>query len=85
MIRGRARVSTGGALAVMDRLAEFYLGPGERYPWRDAPAGLVIRVVVDRVYGTGSWRTSGEADPAEGDPAEGDPADPAEADPAEGD
>ncbi len=67
VIRGRASVSTGGALAVMDRLAECYLGPGEAYPWRDAPAGLVIRVDVDRVYGTGSWRTKGEADSAAGD------------------
>ncbi len=67
VIRGRARVSTGGALAVMDKLAEFYLGPGEEYPWRDAPAGLVIRVDVDRVYGTGSWRTKGGVDPSASD------------------
>ena len=66
VIRGRARVTEGGALDVMDRLAEYYIGPGERFPWRDAPAGYTIHVDVDRVYGTGSWRGEG-ADAGEDD------------------
>jgi PPOX class probable F420-dependent enzyme len=49
------RIIEGGALDVMDRLAEFYIGPGERYPMRDVPEGLVIRVAVDRIYGQGPW------------------------------
>jgi PPOX class probable F420-dependent enzyme len=56
VFQGRARISEGGALATMDYLARFYLGPGEHYPLRDAPDGVVVRVTVDRVYGQGSWR-----------------------------
>jgi PPOX class probable F420-dependent enzyme len=56
VIQGRVdEVTEGGALAVMDRLAEFYIGPGQRYPMRDAPEGLVIHVTVERVYGQGPW------------------------------
>ncbi len=56
VIQGRARIAEGGALAVMDRLAESYLGPGQRYPMRDVPQGVVIHVTVERIYGQGSWR-----------------------------
>jgi PPOX class probable F420-dependent enzyme len=55
VIQGRARITEGGALEVMDRLAEAYIGPGARYPLRDAPPGVVIHVTVDRVYGQGPW------------------------------
>ena len=56
VIQGRVdRITEGGALAVMDRLAEFYIGPGQQYPMRDAPEGLVLHVAVDRVYGQGPW------------------------------
>jgi len=54
VIQGRAdRISDGGALDLMDRLAEFYIGPGQRYPMRDAPEGVVIHVTVERIYGQG--------------------------------
>jgi PPOX class probable F420-dependent enzyme len=54
VIQGRVdRITEGGALEVMDRLAEFYLGPGQRYPLRDAPAGVVVHVRVERIYGQG--------------------------------
>jgi PPOX class probable F420-dependent enzyme len=56
VIQGRARIAEGGALEVMDHLAEAYLGPGQKYPMRDVPAGLVIHVAVDRIYGHGPWR-----------------------------
>jgi PPOX class probable F420-dependent enzyme len=56
VIQGRARVTQGGALEVMDNLAEFYLGPGQRYPLRDVPEGVVVRVAVERIYGQGPWR-----------------------------
>lgn len=64
VIRGRARVSPGGALAVMDHLAATYLGPGQPFPLRQMPPGFTIRVDVDRVYGMGSWR---QKDGQEGD------------------
>jgi PPOX class probable F420-dependent enzyme len=49
------RITEGGALEVMDRLAEFYIGPGQSYPMRDAPDGVVVHVAIDRIYGQGPW------------------------------
>jgi PPOX class probable F420-dependent enzyme len=60
VVRGRARISEGGALAVMDRLAEAYLGPGQRYPMRDLPSGAVMHVTVEKIYGVGPWREAAE-------------------------
>jgi PPOX class probable F420-dependent enzyme len=56
VIQGRARITEGGALDVMDHLAQFYLGPGQKYPMRDVPEGVVVHVTVERIYGQGSWR-----------------------------
>jgi PPOX class probable F420-dependent enzyme len=56
VIRGRAAISEGGALEVMDHLAEAYIGPGQRFPMRDVPAGVVVRVEVEKIYGHGPWR-----------------------------
>jgi PPOX class probable F420-dependent enzyme len=56
VIRGRATVTEGGALALMDRLAEAYIGPGQRFPMRDVPEGVVTRVAVEKIYGQGPWR-----------------------------
>jgi PPOX class probable F420-dependent enzyme len=61
VIQGRPRISEGGALAVMDRLAQFYIGPGQRDPMRDVPEGVVLHVMVDRIYGQGPWRESSRA------------------------
>ena len=58
VIRGRARLTEGGALDVMDRLAEHYIGPGATYPMRDVPPGIVVHVEIDSVYGQGPWRES---------------------------
>ncbi len=60
VIRGRATVTEGGALEVMDRLAEFYIGPGATFPMRDFPEGAVIHVSVETIYGTGPWRNDVE-------------------------
>jgi PPOX class probable F420-dependent enzyme len=60
VVQGRARVSDGGALEVMDRLAEFYIGPGAVFPMRDMPPGVVIHVTVEKIYGMGPWRESTE-------------------------
>ena len=56
VIRGTARITEGGALAVMDMLAEHYLGPGERYPMREVPPGVVTHVTVEEISGMGPWR-----------------------------
>ena len=55
--RGRATITQGGAMALMDRLAEVYIGPGERFPNREMPDGWTVHVDVDRIYGMGNWRS----------------------------
>jgi PPOX class probable F420-dependent enzyme len=49
------RITEGGALAVMDRLAEVYIGPGEVFWMRDVPPGLVFHLAIERIYGQGPW------------------------------
>ena len=57
VIRGRvARITEGGVLAVMDRLAQAYIGPGATFPMRDMPDGVVTHVTVESIYGQGPWR-----------------------------
>jgi len=60
VVQGTARIDEGGALEVMDRLAESYIGPGAVFPMREVPPGLVIHVAVDRIYGVGPWVESAE-------------------------
>lgn len=55
VLQGRARITEGGALEVMDHLAQYYLGPGQQYPMRDVPDGVVVHVTVERIYGQGPW------------------------------
>ena len=62
VIRGRGRVTEGAALEVMDRLAEYYIGPGANYPRRDLPPGVVVHVTIDRIYGQGPWRDEAKSD-----------------------
>jgi PPOX class probable F420-dependent enzyme len=60
VIQGRARITEGHALGVMDQLAESYLGPGMKYPMREVPEGVVVHVAVERIYGQGVWRQEAE-------------------------
>jgi PPOX class probable F420-dependent enzyme len=54
VLYGRARVTEGGAAALLSRLARVYLGPDVRFPpMPDPPPGWVIRVALDRVAGIG--------------------------------
>ena len=55
VVDGRASVRDGGALAVMDHLAQWYIGPGATYPVRDMPPGWTFRVSIDKIYGQGPW------------------------------
>jgi PPOX class probable F420-dependent enzyme len=57
VVAGRAAIVDGGALPLMDRLSEHYIGPGQQFPMRNVPDGAVIRVAVDRIYGVGPWRS----------------------------
>ena len=55
VVEGRARVTDGGALDVMDHLAQWYIGPDATYPSREMPAGWTFRVTIDKIYGQGPW------------------------------
>jgi PPOX class probable F420-dependent enzyme len=57
VLRGRARVTEGGAAALLQRLARIYVGPDVHFPpFPDPPPGFVIRMTVDEVSGIGDWR-----------------------------
>src|SRR5215472_8620527 len=56
VVRGRARIDDGASLALMDRLSEAYIGPGQQFPMREVPAGAVMHVDVEKIYGQGPWR-----------------------------
>jgi len=64
--QGSATITQGGALAVMDRLAPAYIG-ADRFPNRDVPPGLTVRVRVDTLYGAGTWREHEPAQAADAD------------------
>jgi PPOX class probable F420-dependent enzyme len=54
VLRGRARVTEGGAAALLRRLAHVYLGPEVDFPpMLNPPPGFVIRMTVDQVSGNG--------------------------------
>ena len=56
VVHGRARVTEGGAPALLQRLANVYIGPGARFPpMDDPPDGFVTRITPERVTGVGPW------------------------------
>ena len=54
---GNARVTEGGAVALLQRLAPIYLGPGADYPPASMRniAGYVTRITPARFSGIGPW------------------------------
>jgi PPOX class probable F420-dependent enzyme len=57
VLRGAARVTEGGAAALLHDLAQVYIGPGTAFPpMPDPPPGFVIRMTVEKVSGVGDWR-----------------------------
>jgi PPOX class probable F420-dependent enzyme len=57
VIYGTARVTEGGAVPLLQRLAPIYLGPGAEYPpasMRNIP-GYVTRIAPARFSGIGPW------------------------------
>ena len=57
VIAGTARVTEGGAAALLQRLAHTYIGPDAVFPGMpDPPPGFVTRIRVERVSGLGPWR-----------------------------
>ena len=56
VLRGRARVTEGGAAELLQRLAHVYLGPDVVFPGMpNPPPGYVIRIAVEKVSGNGPW------------------------------
>ena len=62
VLEGRARITEGGAAALLQRLAYTYIGPGAVFPaMPDPPPGFVTHVRVEKVSGIGPWhRRDGE-------------------------
>ena len=57
VVYGTARITEGGAAALLQRLAHVYLGPDVKFPPMDnPPPGYVTRIRPDRVAGHGPWR-----------------------------
>jgi PPOX class probable F420-dependent enzyme len=56
VLRGRARVTEGGAPDLLQHLAHTYVGPDVRFPpMPNPPPGFVIRISVDQISGIGDW------------------------------
>jgi len=54
---GNARITEGGAVPILQRLAKIYLGPKADFPpasMRNVP-GYVTRIAPDRFSGVGPW------------------------------
>jgi PPOX class probable F420-dependent enzyme len=57
VLEGTARITEGGAAALLQHLARTYIGPDAIFPaMPDPPPGFVTRVRVERVSGIGPWR-----------------------------
>lgn len=56
VVYGTARVTEGGAPALLQDLAHTYLGPDVRFPPMDnPPPGFITHITVNRVAGVGPW------------------------------
>lgn len=56
VVRGRARITEGGAPDLLQHLAHTYLGPDVRFPpMDDPPPGFVSHISVERIGGVGPW------------------------------
>jgi PPOX class probable F420-dependent enzyme len=56
VVRGRATIEEGGAPELLQELARVHLGLDVRFPaMDDPPAGVRVRIAVERVGGTGPW------------------------------
>jgi PPOX class probable F420-dependent enzyme len=59
VVHGRARITEGGAPALLQELARRYLGPDVRFPpMDDPPPGSILRIRAERLGGVGPWTTA---------------------------
>lgn len=55
-VRGRARITEGGAPDLLRRLAPRYLGPGVKFPrGENPPEGWIMRIAPEGIHGYGPW------------------------------
>jgi PPOX class probable F420-dependent enzyme len=56
-----ARITEGGAMPILQRLAKIYLGPNADYPPASMRniSGFVTRIAPDRFTGLGPWASKG--------------------------
>ncbi len=62
VIYGNARVTEGGAVKLLQRLAPIYLGPRADFPppsMRNIP-GYITRIIPSRLSGIGSWASNAD-------------------------
>lgn len=56
VVEGTATVTEGGAPALLQHLAQRYLGPEVDFPpMPDPPEGFVTRIAVESISGVGPW------------------------------
>jgi PPOX class probable F420-dependent enzyme len=56
VVEGTARITDGGAPALLQKLAQRYIGPGTNYPLPDdPPAGFITRITATKLGGVGPW------------------------------
>jgi PPOX class probable F420-dependent enzyme len=56
VIHGRARITEGGAAALLQQLAHVYLGPDVRFPTvNNPPPGFITHITPERIGGVGPW------------------------------
>lgn len=56
VVEGTARITEGGAAAMLQQLAHTYLGPDVMFPQMpDPPPGYITHVEIERVRGVGDW------------------------------
>lgn len=59
LIHGTARVTEGGAAALLYELGKVYVGPDAEFRVGDDPnAGYIVHITVDKVGGFGPWNVS---------------------------
>jgi PPOX class probable F420-dependent enzyme len=58
VVYGTARITEGGAPALLQRLAQIYLGPDVEFPPPAAARpGYITHITIDRITGVGPWAT----------------------------
>ena len=54
-VTGTARIAEGGAPELLKKLATTMLGSDEHFPPPNSPPGLLTRIRIDKVGGSGPW------------------------------